>query len=141
MPFEKVSSFKETVTSSAIKCILLEEPSYLKKVETLLKKEMPDKSVATSKPFFLEVTHHGIDKAESLKLLADKLNIKQEEIIAVGNAGNDLSMVEYAGLGVWVENVTPELRDKADVIVASNNNDGVAEVVERFIIKGEMLNA
>ena len=135
MPFEMVADFKAAVNGSAVKCILLAEPSYLKEVEAILKKEMPDKSVATSKPYFLEVTHQGIDKAESLKQLAAMLNIKQEEIIAVGNAGNDLSMVEYAGLGVWVDNVTPELRDKADVIVASNNNDGVAEVVERYILK------
>ena len=134
MPFDKVPDFKAAVTGSAIKCILLEDPTYLKQVERILKKEMPDKSVATSKPYFLEVTHHGIDKAESLKRLAAKLNIKQEEIIAVGNAENDLSMVQYAGLGVWVENVNAELLDKADVIVASNNNDGVAEVVERFIL-------
>ena len=134
MPFYNVTDFKEAVHSSAIKCILLEDPTYLKEVEALLKAEMPDKSVATSKPYFLEVTHHGIDKAESLKRLAAKLNIKQEEIIAVGNAGNDLSMVEYAGLGIWVDNVTPELRDKANFIVASNNNNGVAEVVERFIL-------
>lgn len=135
MPFEKVNDFKAAVTGPAIKCILLEDPIYLKEVEAILKKEMSEKSVATSKPYFLEVTHHGIDKAESLKRLAAKLNIKQEEIIAVGNASNDLSMVEYAGLGVWVDNTSPELRDKADVIVASNNNDGVAEVVERFILK------
>ena len=134
MPFKKVTDFKSSVHTSAIKCILLEEPAYLKQVEGLLKAAMPDKSIATSKPFFLEVTHHGIDKAESLKRLAERLDIKQEEIIAVGNAGNDLSMIEYAGLGIWVENVTPELRDKADFIVASNNNDGVAEVVERFIL-------
>ena len=44
-------------------------------------------------------------------------------------------MVLYAGLGVWVDNVSDALRDKADVVVASNNNDGVAEVVERFILK------
>ncbi|MGN6648130.1 MAG: Cof-type HAD-IIB family hydrolase [Cytophaga sp.] len=136
MPFAKVSHFKAAVNSSAIKCILLEDPSYLKQVEKILKAEMPDKSVATSKPYFLEVTHHGIDKAESLKRLAAKLNIRQEEIIAVGNAENDLSMVQYAGLGVWVDNVNPELRDKANAIVASNNNDGVAEVVERFILAG-----
>jgi Cof subfamily protein (haloacid dehalogenase superfamily) len=134
MPFRKVTSFKSAVHTSAIKCLLLEEPEYLKKVEMLLKAAMPDKSIATSKPFFLEVTHQGIDKAESLKRLAERLDIKQEEIIAVGNAGNDLSMIEYAGLGIWVDNVTPELRDKADIIVASNNNDGVAEVVERFIL-------
>lgn len=134
MPFKKVETFKSAVNASAIKCILLEEPAYLKKVETLLKSEMPDKSVATSKPFFLEVTHYGIDKAESLKRLIQQLDIKQEEIIAVGNAGNDLSMVEFAGLGIWVDNVTPELRHKADFVVASNNNHGVAEVVERFIL-------
>ncbi|WP_431242742.1 HAD family hydrolase [Flavobacterium sp. P21] len=76
----------------------------------------------------------GIDKAASLKFLADKLGILQEEIIAVGNAGNDLTMIEYAGLGVWVDNVTPELRDRADLIVASNNDDGVAEVVQKYIL-------
>lgn len=130
----KVSDFKAAVQSSAVKCILLEEPSYLKEVEKDLKKAMPHLSVSMSKPFFLEVAQDGIDKAASIKILAEKLNILQSEIIAVGNAGNDLSMIEYAGLGVWVDNVTPELRDKGDVIVASNNNHGVAEVVRRFIL-------
>lgn len=130
----KVASFKESVNSGAIKCILLEEPSYLKELENDLKAAMPHLSVTMSKPFFLEVAQNGIDKAASLKLLAKKLNIHQSEIIAVGNAGNDLTMIEYAGLGVWVDNVTPELRDRADVIVASNNNNGVAEVVQRYIL-------
>ncbi|MDD2821460.1 MAG: Cof-type HAD-IIB family hydrolase [Flavobacterium sp.] len=130
----KVNSFKEEVKSAAIKCILLEEPSYLKEVEKDLKLAMPHLSVCMSKPFFLEVAQNGIDKGASIKFLAEKLNILQSEIIAVGNAGNDLTMIEYAGLGVWVDNVDPELRDKADVIVASNNNHGVAEVVRRFIL-------
>lgn len=130
----KVNSFKEEVKSAAIKCILLEEPSYLKEVERDLKLAMPHLSVCMSKPFFLEVAQNGIDKGASIKFLAEKLNILQSEIIAVGNAGNDLTMIEYAGLGVWVDNVDPELRNKADVIVASNNNHGVAEVVRRFIL-------
>jgi hydroxymethylpyrimidine pyrophosphatase-like HAD family hydrolase len=45
--------------------------------------------------------------------------------------GNDLAMIEYAGLGVWVDNVDP-VRDRADFIVASNNNHGVAEVVQIY---------
>ncbi|PAM93462.1 haloacid dehalogenase [Flavobacterium sp. IR1] len=130
----KVVDFKVAVSKPAVKCILLEDPEYLKEVEKDLKATMPHLSVAMSKPFFLEVAQNGIDKAASLKLLAEKLNIQQSEIIAVGNAGNDLTMIEYAGLGVWVDNVTPELRDKANVIVASNNNDGVAEVVQRYIL-------
>lgn len=135
MPLNIVSDFKASVNSPAIKCIMLEEPSYLKEVEAKLKLAMPHKSVSTSKPFFLEITEKNIDKAASLTRLAAQLNIQQSEIIAVGNANNDLSMVQYAGLGVWVDNVNPELRHLADAIVASNNNDGVAEVVEQYILK------
>ncbi|MFV8375303.1 Cof-type HAD-IIB family hydrolase [Flavobacterium sp. LB1P62] len=130
----KVLSFKDEVKSAAIKCILLEEPAYLKEVEKDLRLAMPHLSVCMSKPFFLEVAQNGIDKGASIKFLAEKLNILQSEIIAVGNAGNDLTMIQYAGLGVWVDNVDPELRDKGDVIVASNNDHGVAEVVRRFIL-------
>lgn len=134
MAHRKVASFKDYIDRPAVKCILLENPTYLKSVENDLIKAMPHLSVSMSKPFFLEAAQQGIDKAASLKLLAEKLNIHQSEIIAVGNAGNDLTMIEYAGLGVWVDNVTPELRDKADLIVASNNNDGVAEVVQKYIL-------
>ena len=134
LPLHLVPSFKDEVQSAAVKCILLDDPDRLKKIEQILKAERQDLSVATSKPFFLEVMPQGIDKAASIDVLAQKLGIDQSQIIAVGNAGNDLSMIEYAGLGVWVDNVAPELRDKADYIVASNMNDGVAEVVERFLL-------
>lgn len=134
IPHHKVDSFKSEITTSAVKCILLEHPDYLKEVEVKLKAERTDLSVSRSKPFFLEVMPRGIDKAASIDLLANKLGIKQSEVIAVGNAGNDLTMVQYAGLGIWVDNVTPELRHHADYVVASNNDDGVAEVVERFIL-------
>ena len=134
MAHRKVASFKDYIDRPAVKCILLENPAYLKSVENDLIKTMPHLSVSMSKPFFLEAAQQGIDKAASLKLLAEKLNIHQSEIIAVGNAGNDLTMIEYAGLGVWVDNVTPELRDKADLIVASNNDNGVAEVVQKYIL-------
>jgi Cof subfamily protein (haloacid dehalogenase superfamily) len=134
IPHHKVPCFKSEIVSSAVKCIMLEHPDYLKTVEKKLKEERTDLSVARSKPFFLEVMPHGIDKAKSIEFLANKLGIEQHEVIAVGNAGNDLSMVQYAGLGIWVDNVCPELRHEADFIVASNVDDGVAEVVERFIL-------
>ena len=139
LPHNKVVSFKEAVQTPAVKCILLEEPSYLKTVEKDLKEAMPHLSVSMSKPFFLEVAQHGIDKAASIKILSEKLGVLQSEIIAVGNAGNDLTMIEYAGLGVWVDNVTPELRDRGDIIVASNNDHGVAEVIQRFILNQEVI--
>jgi Cof subfamily protein (haloacid dehalogenase superfamily) len=134
-----VPNFKEAVTTSAVKCLLLEEPSYLKSVEKVLKAAMPDLSVCMSKPFFLEAAPNGIDKGASIKFLAERLNIHQSEIIAIGNAENDLTMVQYAGLGVWVDNVDPELRHFGDITVASNNNHGVAEVVRRFILEESIL--
>ena len=130
-----VPSFKDTVTTSAVKCLLLEEPNYLKTMEPLLKAAMPDLSVCMSKPFFLEAAPNGVDKGAAIQILAEKLNILSSEIIAIGNAGNDLTMIQYAGLGVWVDNVDDELREFGDVIVASNNNHGVAEVVRRFILE------
>ena len=135
IPHHKVPSFKSEITSSAVKCILLEHPDYLKEVEKKLKAERTDLSVSRSKPFFLEVMPQGIDKAASIDFLATKLGIHQSEVIAVGNAGNDLSMVQYAGLGIWVDNVSYDLRHHADYIVASNENDGVAEVIEKFLLK------
>ena len=58
-----------------MKCLLLEEPSYLKTVEPLLKNAMPDLSVCMSKPFFLEAAPNGVDKGAAVDILAKKLNI------------------------------------------------------------------
>lgn len=134
LKIEIVPNFKERVTTSAVKCLLLEEPGYLKTIEPLLKSALPDLSICMSKPFFLEAAPNGVDKGAAVDILAKKLNILPSEIIAIGNAGNDLSMVQYAGLGVWVDNVETDLREFADVIVASNNDHGVAEVIQRFIL-------
>lgn len=130
-----VPNFKAAVTTSAVKCLLLEEPAYLKTVESILKLAQPELSVCMSKPFFLEAAPNGVDKGAAVRVLAERLNIHQSEIIAIGNAGNDLTMVQYAGLGVWVDNVDPELKEFGDVVVASNNDHGVAEVVRRFILE------
>lgn len=68
-----VPNFKNKVTTSAVKCILLEEPSYLKKMEPKLKLAMPDLSVCMSKPFFLEAAPSGVHKGASLQILAERL--------------------------------------------------------------------
>ena len=70
----------------------------------------------------------------SVDKLAKQLNIKQEEVIACGNAENDLSMIEYAGLGVWVANTNEELHKLGQDVVASNENHGVAELIGKYIL-------
>ena len=91
-------------------------------------------SVFKSSPFFLEFTHKEVDKGLGLKRLGVYLGIKKEEIIACGDAGIDLSMGKYAGLGVAMDNAVPEVKAAANFITASNDEDGIAMVIENFIL-------
>lgn len=90
--------------------------------------------VYRSEPYFLEVLPKGIDKAQSLERLLQHLGMTKEEMIACGDGYNDLTMIQYAGLGVAMENAVLPVRKAADYITASNNEDGVGLVVEKFML-------
>lgn len=83
----------------------------------------------------LEFMPKGITKAYGISLLARDLDIKQEEIMTIGDEENDLPMIEYAGLGVAMENAVASVKALADVITATNDNDGVAQAVEKFVLE------
>lgn len=134
MNFKKVDSFKHSVEISAPKCIMLEEPQYLEKVQNILKKNHGDKySIAISKPYFLEVTKKDVDKGQTLLRLAKDLDINPEEIIAVGDSYNDVTMLQVVGLPVAVENAKEELKSIAKFITTSNENHGLKTVIEKYI--------
>ena len=75
----------------------------------------------------------GCSKKNATYFLADKLKIKKEEIIVMGDGSNDLSMFECAGLKIAMENADEKLKEKADFITASNNDDGVAKAIQKFV--------
>lgn len=83
----------------------------------------------------LEFMPKGVTKAYGISLLARDLGIGQAEVMAIGDEENDLSMIEYAGVGVAMENAVEAVRQAADYIAGSNEEDGVAEAVERFVLK------
>jgi hypothetical protein len=118
-----------------VKYLMLEEGDYLAMVEPRVKAALGrDYSVYRSEPYFLEILPKGIDKAASLERLLTHLNMSREEMIACGDGYNDLSMIEYAGLGVAMENAVLPVRKAADYVTASNNDDGIALVVEKFML-------
>lgn len=82
---------------------------------------------------FIEVSAMGITKATALAHLCDRLGIAQSETIAIGDMPNDLPMLAWAGHSVAVANAHPEVRAAADEITASNEEDGVARVLERLL--------
>lgn len=134
MNFKKVDSFKHSIQTSTPKCIMLEEPEYLKKVQDILKENHGDKySIAISKPFFLEVTKKDVDKGQTLLRLAKDLGIDPTEIIAVGDSYNDVTMLQSVGLPVAVENAKDELKSIVKFITTSNENHGLKTVIEKYI--------
>lgn len=81
-----------------------------------------------------EVMAKGVSKGKAVEFLANYYNIKREEIICIGDNENDLSMIDYAGLGVAMGNSVEEVKSRANYITTSNNADGVAKVIEKFIL-------
>ncbi len=88
----------------------------------------------TSRAYFLEFVDKNASKAIAMERLGEHYGIKQSEMIAVGDGFNDLSMIEYAGLGVAMENAEEPVKEKADYITLSNDQDGVAHVITKFVL-------
>jgi len=83
---------------------------------------------------YADICEKGANKWNAIKFLADKLGISDEEIMAIGDNINDIKMIENAGLGVAMQNGSPHVRALADIVAPSNDEDGVAYVVEKYIL-------
>lgn len=84
-------------------------------------------------PFYFEFTAKGIDKAKALDSVLVPKGYKKEEIIAFGDGHNDISMVNYAGFGVAMGNAVEELKNIADEITLSNDEDGIAHTLYKYL--------
>lgn len=136
LPMDVVGSFVEAVTEPVVKVLMVEDPEKLAEVEKTLQKELAGQlTVLRSKPFFLEFTELGVTKGTSLNQLINELGITRDEVIAMGDSYNDITMIEFAGLGVAMGNAPDVIKEKADFVTASNMEDGVAKVIEEFVLK------
>lgn len=91
--------------------------------------------IIPSKPHYLEITAPNISKAMALARLTERLGLDRSETMAIGDGPNDLGMLAQAGIGVAVGNAPPEVLAQVEHVVAPSDRDGVAEAVERFILK------
>ncbi len=135
MPVEEYHDFIGQVQYPINKCLIVGHPEPLHQLELRLADMMKGHMlVYRSADFFLECVPMGIEKSQSIDRLISSLGIAREEVIAVGDGYNDKGMIEYAGLGVAMANAAKEVQEAADFITLSNEEDGVAHVVERFIL-------
>jgi Cof subfamily protein (haloacid dehalogenase superfamily) len=141
-PEEKVSI--EIVTDMADKiksipgqvlkfAVVNDDPELLKKIRNEME-QIPKVDVMSSNFDNFEVMNKGVNKGEALKKISELLKIPASEIIAIGDNENDISMLNYAGLGIAMENGDDCAKKAAQYVTASNNQDGVAQAIEKFIL-------
>ncbi len=103
---------------------------------SLKEKPVPGAAHFTSDENTLEAVRQGIDKGFGLRRCAERLGLDPGEVIAVGDAMNDVPMLRAAGLGAAMENAGPEVAAEADLIVPSNDGEGVAWLIEHYLLGG-----
>lgn len=91
-----------------------------------------DFQLSISMPFFLEITSKTVDKALTLKRLCALLEIDIQDVVTCGDGGNDITMIQVAGTGVAMGNANDTVKSHADYITATNDEDGIVEVIEQF---------
>lgn len=97
-----------------------------------LSEHFEDLSICTSGPLYIEVNAKGVDKGNGLKALCNHLNISTQEVIAFGDASNDLALLDEAGWAVVMENGTEETKKHASEIAPCNDEDGLRKILEKY---------
>lgn len=92
--------------------------------------------VTSSLPTNLELNAGGVNKGRGLLALAKALGFAREQVMACGDSGNDAAMLKAVGLGVAMGNATPDILAAADAVTDTNDRDGVAKALERFVLNG-----
>ena len=132
----KEKNLVEYVDYNPNKCLLTAPGEIAAEHEKILSKKFEGRiSIYRSEPFFIEALPMGIDKAHSIEVLINHLGIPKENTIACGDGFNDLTRIKYAHVGVAMANATDVVKENADYITKSNNEDGIAHVIEKFILE------
>lgn len=138
MDIVRTADFREALDFRPVKCLIVGEPGRLKECEQRAQAELgAGLSIYRSAPYFLEIMPKGIDKGSALSKITGSTGLIRQEIMAFGDGMNDLSMINFAEMGIAMENAEPEVKLAADYVTLSNNEDGIAEAIERFIFRGK----
>ncbi|WP_294359065.1 Cof-type HAD-IIB family hydrolase [uncultured Clostridium sp.] len=121
-----------------LKCICINENNVYntKEIEELKMKlkEIDSIEVVSSNHNNFEIMNKGVSKGKAVETLAKEYGIPKDEVIAIGDGENDLSMIKYAGLGVAMGNSSDFIKEQADYVTDTNVNAGVGKVIKKFVL-------
>jgi len=128
--------FRTLISGGCHKLLIPGEPAFMPPLQNLFSNFLGDDvTLFTSKPYFLEILPARTDKGTALEKVAGFLGIKREETLAVGDSMNDEAMIRWAGAGVAMVNGDERIKKIADLVTEkTNDDDGVAEVIEKYIL-------
>lgn len=133
---EDMEDLLEQQPKGPLKIVALNEGPALDPLEAAIRREVGDGIYITrSLPTYLELLHPEVNKARGLQALAELEGIRPEEIMVFGDSYNDVQMFRYAGLAVAMANAPAEVQAAADYVTGSNNDGGVAQALEKFILQ------
>lgn len=131
----QVEDFIGAVRFPVNKCLISGEPEVLAPLtEELQKRYYGVLNIYRSEPFFLEIMPPKVDKAHALSRLLPSLGISPQECVCCGDGYNDITMLEYAGVGVAMANAQPEVKEAADIITLSNDEDGLIPIIKTYFL-------
>lgn len=136
MQLTEARDFASRISFSPCKCMIVsDDEEALAGLENHLKKRLNGVlDVFRSEPYFLEVVPPQINKADTLGILMEKLAMRPEAVIAVGDGVCDIGMIQMAGLGIAMGNADERVKRCTDYTTSSNEDDGVAKAIEEHII-------
>jgi cell division protease FtsH len=129
-------NFLKALNFPVNKFLLKGDPEKMADVEARMKDAFGDRlNIVRSDPMFVEVLPKFVDKHVAVEKLMKYLDIQKDKVICVGDSFNDLPMLRAAGLGVAMGNAADAVKQEADYVTASNDEDGVFDVIARFMTK------
>lgn len=117
-----------------VKVTAFGQPDTMDRVHQDIAAWTPEFNILRSGEYFVDLMHPEASKGNALKQLAERRGYRQEEILAIGNYYNDITMLTYAGLGVAMDNSPLEVKAAANKVTASNNEDGVHAALLKYCL-------
>lgn len=136
MPIEHTTNEAIQKEAQFTKMMYIDTPELLNQLIANMPVEMKERyTFLRSEPYYLEVLNKQASKGKAVERLAQLLGIAQEEVMCLGDNENDLDMIEYAGVGVAMGNAVDSVKAVANYVTTTNNEDGVAVAVEKFVLE------
>ncbi len=130
----EVKDFVKAVTFPVNKIFVSGEPDKMKEVERAMQRMFGAQlNVFRSDPYYVELLPKYIDKGVAVDKLVKHLDVTKEKTICVGDSNNDLPMLRYAGLGVAMGNAADSIKEQADFVTGSNDEDGIVTIISKFM--------